>query len=414
MRANRLVVGLFFLADGMLIGSWAGRIPAVQHHAGLTNAQLGLALFAASLGALVAMPLAGRLCERIGSRGVVLPGLLLGAGSLVATSLATGLAGLALALAGFGAAFGAMNVAANAQGLALERLSGRSILSSFHAAFSAGALLGAGLAALAAAAGIEPRIHFAALAAALVLTGSGAVRFLLPPSADDEAKSRTLARPPRAIAVLGAAAFCTMLAEGAAVDWSAVYLSHSFGAAAGIAALAYTAFSLAMATSRAVGDRLNRRLGPETLARSGAIVATIGLGLALAIGSVPVAIAGFAAMGAGLGVVVPVLFRAAAAAAGVSASAGVAAVSTIGWFGFLAGPPAIGFAASAVGLRAALGIVVLATLTLAILAGNAAPSRGSGYRRKARSDPNAPPANISARATRKPIPAALPDSNACR
>jgi hypothetical protein len=104
-------------------------------------------------------------------------------------------------------------------------------------------------------------------------------------------------------------------------------------------------------------------------------VATVGLGLALAIGSVPVAIAGFAALGAGLGVVVPVLFRAAASTATVSASVGVAAVSTIGWFGFLAGPPAIGFAASAFGLRAALGIVVLATLTLAVLAGSAGPSR---------------------------------------
>jgi MFS family permease len=375
MRTSRLAIGLFFFADGLLLGSWAGRIPAVAHHASLTNARLGLALFAASLGALVAMPLAGRLCERIGSRRVALPALLLGSASLFAASLATGLSGLAAALLGFGAAFGALNVSANAQGLALERLSGRSILSSFHAAFSAGGLAGAGLAGLAAGAGLEPRTHFAVLAAVLTAIGVGAVKFLLPPGADDEAKSRTFARPPRAIVVLGAAAFCTMLAEGAAADWSAVYLSHSFGVAAGIAALAYTAFSLAMAASRSVGDGLNRRLGPVTLARSGAAVSTIGLGLALAIGSVPVAIAGFAAMGAGLGVVVPVLFRAAASTATVSASAGVAAVSSIGWFGFLAGPPAIGFAASAVGLRAALGIVVLSTLTLAVLAGSAAPHR---------------------------------------
>jgi MFS family permease len=213
------------------------------------------------------------------------------------------------------------------------------------------------------------------LATALIVIGAGAVKFLLPPDADDQARSRTLARPPRAIVVLGAATFCTMLAEGAAADWSAVYLSHSFGAAAGIAALAYTAFSLAMTASRTIGDGLNRRLGPVTLARSGGVVATVGLGLALAIGSVPVAIAGFAAMGAGLGVVVPVLFRAAASTAAVSASVGVAAVSTIGWFGFLAGPPAIGLAASALGLRAALAIVVLATLTLAVLAGSARPGR---------------------------------------
>jgi MFS family permease len=164
-----------------------------------------------------------------------------------------------------------------------------------------------------------------------------------------------------------------MLAEGSAADWSAVYLARSFGAATGVAALAYTAFALAMTSSRILGDRLNSRYGPVRLARSGAALAALGLGVGLAIGSIPVAIAGFAAMGAGLGVVVPILFRAAASTPNVSASKGVAGVSTVGWLGFLAGPPAIGFAASAVGLRAALGIVVLATLTLAVLVRSVRP-----------------------------------------
>ena len=379
MRATRLAIALFFFGDGLMIGSWAGRIPAVQHHAGLTTARLGLALFAASLGALVAMPVAGRLCERVGSRSITLAGLLLGGGSLFAASFSTGLAGLSAALFAFGVGFGAINVAANAQGVALERVAGRSILSSFHAMFSAGGLVGAGTAAVVAAADIGVQLHYAALALVLTAFGLAGVRYLLPPEADDrveeKARRSAFARPPRAIVVLGAAAFCTMLAEGAAVDWSAVYLSRSFGAAAGVAALAYTAFAFMMMTSRAVGDRLNRRLGPVTLARTGGAVATLGLGLALVIGSVPVAIAGFAAMGAGLGVVIPVLFRAAASTQAVSASVGLATVSTIGWFGFLAGPPAIGFAASAFGLRAALGIVVLATLTLVALAGNAEPGR---------------------------------------
>ena len=379
MRASRLAIGLFFFGDGLMIGSWAGRIPAVQHHAGLSTSRLGLALFAASLGALVAMPVAGRLCERVGSRSITLVGLLLGGGSLFAASLSTGLVGLSAALFGFGAGFGTINVAVNAQGVALESLSGRRILSSFHALFSAGGLVGAGTAAVVAAAGLGVQLHYGALALVLTAVAFAGVRYLLPPEADDQpearANGRRFARPPRAILVLGAAAFCTMLAEGAAVDWSAVYLSRSFGAAAGVAALAYTAFAFMMMTSRAVGDRLNRKLGAVTLARSGAALATVGLSLALVIGSVPVAVAGFAAMGAGLGVVIPVLFRAAASTPAVSASVGLATVSTIGWFGFLAGPPAIGFAASAVGIRAALGIVVLATLTLVALAGNAEPGR---------------------------------------
>jgi hypothetical protein len=182
-------------------------------------------------------------------------------------------------------------------------------------------------------------------------------------------------RPPRVLFVLGAAAFCTLLCEGAAADWSAVYLSHSLGAAAGVAALGYAGFSLAMATSRALGDRLNARFGPVALARGGGLLAAAGLMLGIVSGSTPVALVGFFAMGGGLGVVVPVLFRAGGSTPGVSSSVGVAAVSLIGWLGFLAGPPAIGLAASAVGLRAALGIVVLAALGLVALAGAAAPAR---------------------------------------
>ena len=119
-------------------------------------------------------------------------------------------------------------------------------------------------------AAIGPRAHFAVVTAALALVAVALVRFLLPPDADDQAQGPTFVRPPRSILVLGAAAFCTMLAEGAAADWSAVYLSRSFAAAAGVAALAYTVFALAMTASRTFGDRLNRRYGPATLARSGA------------------------------------------------------------------------------------------------------------------------------------------------
>ena len=392
MRTRRIAIGLFFFCDGLLIGSWAARIPAVQQHASLTNARLGLALFSASLGALVAMPAAGRLCERIGSRSVTFVALLLGAASLFATSFATGLAGLAAALFGFGAGFGGINVSVNAQGIALERLSGRSILSSFHAAFSAGGLAGAGLGALAAREALAPKSHFAILATVVAIAALVAVKFLLPPGSDYRATSRTFARLPRAIVVLGAAAFCTMLAEGAAADWSAVYLTRSFGAAKGVAALAYTAFALAMTASRILGDRLNGRYGPTRLAGAGAALATLGLGVGLAIGSIPVAIAGFAGMGAGLGVVIPILFRAAASSPKVSASTGVAAVSTVGWLGFLAGPPAIGFAAAAVGLRAALGIVVLATSALVVLARSVEPARKPA----GPTDASAPPRERSA------------------
>jgi HAD superfamily hydrolase (TIGR01509 family) len=380
MRSARAAITLVFFADGLLIGSWAARIPAVQRQAELTSGELGLALFAASLGALLAMPAAGRLSERIGSRPVTIAALLGGGVALLLTSVAGGLAGLAAALFVFGAGFGAVNVAANAQGLALERLGGRSILSSFHAAFSFGGLAGAGLGALAAAGGIDPAEHFGATAAAVGLAALVAGSRLLPPDFDDREPTPILVRPQRSLLVLGAAAFFTLLAEGAAADWSAVYLSDSLGAGAAAAALGYTVFSLAMATSRVFGDRLNGLLGPVALARGGGLLAASALAVALVSGSTVAALVGFAAMGVGLGVVVPVLFRAAGSTPGVSAGAGVAAVSTIGWMGFLAGPPAIGVTADAVGIRGALAIVVVAMLALAVLAGSAGPRRRPEFR----------------------------------
>jgi Major Facilitator Superfamily len=375
MRLTRLAVAIFFCSDGLLLGSWASRIPAVQAQAHLTNTELGLALFGSSFGALVAMPVAGRLCERIGSRRVTIAALVVASASLFGASSAGGFPALGAALVGFGVGFGSVNVAANVQGIALERLYGRTILSSFHAAFSVGGLLGAGLGALAARFSMTPRAHLGALALLLTMVGLVLGRRLLPPVADT-ARTRILVRPPRALLVLGAAAFCTLLAEGSAADWSAPFLSQAVHTPAAVAGLGYAAFSLAMATSRTLGDSLYSRFGPLTLARAGGVVAASGLSAAIVVGSEPVALAGFAAMGSGLGVVVPLLFRAAASTPGLPASVGGAAVSTIGWLGFLAGPPAIGFAAGAVGLRAALAIVVVAIVSLVFLAGGVKPRTG--------------------------------------
>jgi HAD superfamily hydrolase (TIGR01509 family) len=373
MPATRFAIAFFFFADGLLIGSWAARIPAVRHHAHLTNAQLGLALFAMSLGALAAMPLAGWLSERIGSRVVTIASTVGAAGAVVLASLAGGLGQLAAALVAFGAGFGGINVGANAQGLALERRYGRSILASFHAAFSAGGLAGAGVGALAAAADIAPRTHFALIASAIAVGSVATARRLLPPEPRTAQSGRIFVPPPRTLLVLGAVAFSTMLAEGAVADWSALYLSHSLAATAAVSALGYTGFSLMMATSRTLGDRRNERFGPVALARGGGLLAAAGLAGALVLGTAPAALAGFAAMGAGLGVVVPVVFRAAGSSPTVAPGIGLAAVSTIGWLGFLAGPPAIGVAAGAVGLGKALVIVVAATLLVALLARSTGP-----------------------------------------
>jgi HAD superfamily hydrolase (TIGR01509 family) len=379
MRGTRIALTFVFLADGVMIGSWASRIPAVKDRVDLTSSQLGLALFAISLGALASMPLAGWLDERVGSGCIAVVALLVGGAALWLGSLAGGLAGLAAALAVFGAGFGAVNVSANAQGLALERAYGRSILSSLHAAFSAGGLLGAALGGLAAAGGVDPRVHFAMVFVAVAVVALAAADRLLPRSAAGGA-ALVLVRPPRVLLLLGVAAFFTLLAEGAAADWSAVYLDGSLGARAGAAALGYTAFSLAMVASRLSGDRLNEGLGPAVLARGGGLLAAAGLAAALVVGTTPAALVGFAAMGAGLGVVVPVIFRTAGSTPGIRPGTGIAAVSTIGFLGFLAGPPTIGITAEAIGLRAALGLVVAASVFAAIVSWRAISPRRRPFR----------------------------------
>jgi len=378
MREARVALTFVFLADGVMVGSWASRIPAVKDGLGLTTSQLGVALFAMSLGALVSMPLAGWLDERVGSARIALVALLGGGSSLWLAGVAGSLGALVGALALFGAGFGAVNVAGNAQGIALERAYGRSILSSFHAAFSAGGLIGAAAGGLAAARGVEPPAHFAAVAVTLALVAFGAGRLL--PRADAGCETFALVRPPRALLLLGCAAFFTLLAEGAAADWSAVYLRGSLGSTAAFAALGYTAFSLAMVASRLAGDRLDETIGPAALAGGGGVVSAVGLAAALAIGTTPAALVGFAAMGAGLGVMVPVIFRTAGTTPGVTPGIGIAAVSTIGFLGFLAGPPAIGIAADVIGLRAALAVVVVASVLAAGLSWRVIAARHRPFR----------------------------------
>lgn len=379
MRGTRVALTLVFLADGVMVGSWASRIPAVKDGLDLSTSQLGLALFAMSLGALVSMPLAGWLDDRVGSGRIALVALIGGGASLWLAGIGGSLAALAGALALFGAGFGAVNVAGNAQGIALERAYGRSILSSFHAAFSAGGLIGAAAGGLAAAGSVDPAAHFAAVGVALALVALAAAGRLLH-RANDGGSAFALVRPPRALVMLGVAAFFTLLAEGAAADWSAVYLHGSLGAAAATAALGYTAFSLAMVASRLAGDRLNEAVGPAALARGGGLVSAVGLAAALAIGTTPAALVGFAAMGAGLGVMVPVIFRTAGTTPGVAPGIGIAAVSTIGFLGFLAGPPAIGIAADVIGLRASLGVVVIASVLAAGLSWRAIAARRRPFR----------------------------------
>ena len=325
---------------------------------------------------MASMPLAGRAAVRWGSRPPtrLLLGLL-GVG-VALPALAPSLPALCVATLLFGAANGALDVTMNAQGIAVERRVGRPVLSSFHAAFSFGGLAGAALGALAAGVALDARVHLALVGALLVVLGTAVTARLLAASAEAQGPAQPAVRTAgrlRGLAVLGLAGFMCLLCEGAALDWSAIYVDRDLAGSPAVAALAYAAFSVTMAVGRLTGDRLTQRFGPVAIVRVGALVAGLGLATAILVARPGAALVGFACLGAGLAVVVPIVFRAAGELPGGEPGSGIAAVSTAGYAGFLAGPPLIGAVAEVTGLPVALAMLPLLCVLLAGLSGATAP-----------------------------------------
>jgi MFS family permease len=366
----RAGVTIIFAVNGVLYGAWAARIAAVGNRLELGAGELGVALAFIAAGALIAMPIAGRAANRFGSNPATTVSLALFCVASALTPAAPSLALLCAACVLMGAAGGALDVTMNVQGVTVEDSRGQPILSSFHAAFSAGGLTGALIGAGSAAAGIDVRGQMAVLAALGLVVGLTAARALLPAAADAVGKRDAVRRGPRRIdsrlLLLGLLAFCCLLCEGAAADWSAVYVDRSLAASAAVAGLAYAAFSVTMVLGRLFGDALTKRFGSAALVRAGSVVSAMGLAAALVANAPGAALVGFACLGAGLSIVVPQVFRA-AAATGDSGPA-LATVSTIGYTGFLAGPPLIGAIAELTSLPAALAVLPLLAAAMALLA----------------------------------------------
>ncbi|MDB6152419.1 MAG: transporter [Chthoniobacteraceae bacterium] len=368
---SRLAVAALFFMNGVLFASWVSRIPAVQTARGLSHGQLGLALLMIAFGALVGMPPAGWLSSRFGSRRVTQVSAAVFFLVLPLLAFKTSAIVFALILFLFGAAHGALDVAMNAQAVAVELRYGRPIMSSFHALFSVGGLAGAAFGAVIANAGIGLLTHFSAVSFLLTapLALFGCLHLIDTGRTHSHVARRAGFRwPPKALVALGAVTFCVMMGEGAMADWSAVFLRRFAGSSDGVAAAGYAAFSIAMAAGRFSGDWLSSLFGPVTLVRAGGLLAAAGLGLVLIVVEPTAALIGFAAVGAGFATVVPQVFSAAGSTAGISPETGLATVTTIGYTGFLIGPPLIGFAAEIIGLRGALGIVIVMTGVMIVLA----------------------------------------------
>jgi MFS family permease len=372
------VTAIFFL-NGTAMSSLYARLPALQADLRLSDATLGLLLLSTAVGLLVAQPAAAALAARAGTAPVTRASALALAGVVPLPALAPTPLTLGIALGALGACNGALDVAMNAQGIAVQRRSPGRMYASFHAALSFGAVAGAAGAGAIAAAGASPELHLGAFGAVLAAAAYLACRGLLPAGADAAPQGPMLARPSRALAPLGVVAFCCLLAEGAVFDWSAVYLRRSLEANEVTAAAGLAAFSLTMGLGRLSGDRLADRFGPVTLARGGAALAGASFALALLAATPPAAIAGFALLGAGIAAVFPLALAAAAARAPYGPAApAIAAVSTAGYLGLVSGPPTIGLVSGLVGLVGALALLPVLCAVVVLLAHNLRHGRAAG------------------------------------
>ena len=367
MRRERVAVTALFFLNGATFSSFFARLPAIKADLGASDGELGLALVFATTGLVVAQPLAGLLVVRRGGRAAAVVGSVFYAGGLPLAAAAPSVEVLALVLFVMGLTNGVLDVAINVMGVSVERRAGTRMLASMHAAFSFGAMTGAGCGALAAVAGAAPTVHLAVVAGVVALATWAAASGL--PSETGGARGPAFARPTRKLAALGAAAFCVLLAEGSVTDWSAVFLNDVAGASEGAAAAGLTVFSLTMAVGRLSGDRLTERFGPPRMVRAGGALAAGGLGLTLATAAPLPGMAGLALMGVGLAATFPLIVGAAAAMPGEADAPAIALVSGAGYVGLMAGPASIGLLSDAAGLRSALLVVVALCLWAAVLAG---------------------------------------------
>lgn len=358
-KASRISVVLMFFLNGSVMANWVSRIPAIKEHLDLSAGVLGVVLLGIAVGVLCALSVASGLIARYGSRKVTIAGASVLCLTLPPLALMPNAVLLWINLFLFGAAMTAMDVAMNTQAVEVERRYAKALMSSFHAAFSiggfAGAAVGAGMAAL----HITPLVHFTIIAAVFLVLMRPATAHLMTDDPRSEKQSSVFQFPARILWPLGAVAFCSAIGEGSMGDWSAVYLKEVVSTSASVAAFGYAAFSLTMTAGRLMGDRLVTRFGPVTLVRIGGALAALGLLAAIALPHTLIVLLGFAAVGAGLSIVVPLVFSTAGNMPGLPSGSGIAGVSTIGYAGFLAGPPAIGLIADTFSLRASLLLVAL-------------------------------------------------------
>ncbi|MBZ6231651.1 MFS transporter [Streptomyces olivaceus] len=388
-RRARVAVAVLFFTNGALFANLLPRYPQIKADLGIGNAAYGLAVAAFPAGAIAAGLAAGVLVRRFGSARVAVGGTLLTGVGILAAGLAESVAVFAAALFLAGAMDAFTDVAQNAHGLRVQRRYGRSIINSFHAIWSVGAVTGGSMAAGAIALGVPRGQHLLFSAVVFAVAACVALRYCLP-GPDTEAAEETAAgaRTPAAgsvpaagrrttyvLAALVLIATAGTLVEDAGSSWATLYLSDSLHASVALAASGYVALVGAQFVGRLIGDRLVDRFGQRTVARSGALIAAVGMGLALAVPTVPGTVLGFAAAGFGVATLVPAAMHEADELPGLKPGSGLTIVSWLMRLGFLLSPPVVGLVADASSLRVGLLVVPFAGVLVLLLAGALGPRR---------------------------------------
>lgn len=377
LRRARIAVAAMFLTNGALFANLVPRLPQIKADLELGNAAYGLTIAAFPVGAITAGLLAAAFIRRFGSAPSAVVGTVLTALGLLGAVVAPNPALLAAALFAAGAADAITDVAQNAHGLRVQREYGRSIINSFHAVWSIGAVLGGTMAAAALAIDLPLSAHFAIVAVLCSAVALTARRYALP--GPDEAPAETAAggsAPARPgartwflVAALVLIAIGGTTVEDAGSTWAALYLSADLSAPAALAATGYVALVAAQFVGRMIGDRMVDRFGQRTVARAGGLLVAIGMGLALAFPTVPGTIAGFAVAGFGVATLVPAAMHEADELPGLRPGTGLTLVSWLMRLGFLCSPPLVGLLSDATSLRAALLVVPFAGVLVVLLAG---------------------------------------------
>ncbi|OPG69022.1 MFS transporter [Pseudomonas ogarae] len=362
-RLEQMSTRIAYLIAGIGIAAWAPLVPYAKVRANLDEGTLGLLLLCLGVGSILAMPISGALATRFGCRRVLSGGTLLICLALPLLATMTSLPWLVAALFLFGAGLGTVDSTVNLQAVIVERASGKTMMSGFHGMFSLGGIIGAAGVSALLGLGLSP------LGATLVVNGVllvalfKAAPHLLPYGS--ESSGPAFAIPHGVVLFIGILCFIVFLAEGAVLDWSAVFLTTERAVDTAYAGLGYAAFALTMTVGRLTGDSVVHRLGAKRVIIYGGSIAAAGFLLATLAPMWQAALLGYALVGAGCSNIVPVLYTAVGKQTLMPEAIAVPAITTIGYAGILAGPALIGFVAHGSSLSIAFGLIAIALVAVA-------------------------------------------------